>query len=870
MTISIARQKLAGICTHLGAFLVPILIFLVGMWRAGMAPFGDISILLWDMDIQYVDLFGWLKNVLSGDGSFFYSAGKSLGGNMWGVFSYYLGNPLNLLVVFFPQESLQDFVRLLTLLKIGLCGLTCSFFLKYRFRLGRVWTVVLSGCYALMQYVLYQASNIMWLDGVMWLPLVMLGVYRLVWMERPLLLCISLFACISSNWYTGYMICLFTVLFYLYEEFLAGQAHTARSLKHSAGRFVQFGGFGLLTAGCCGFTLLPTIISMLLGKGQVEENLWEPDFRLPLLDTLKNVFIGTRGGEQAPSLYVGMLVLLLCILYFFNRAFSKKERVVTGLLLAFMLLSTCFYPLEKTWNGLRTVYSYYCRFAFLVCFLLLYIAAKSLTQLRMLTVRNLLAGCGVVVGIGVFFHSLKGYSNPFYVYLSLVVAGAFAFILHALIRGDNSRRARVWAAACVALAILELTLNTQNATRALYTSVPEERYTSYTVQSKEQLARLKEADPSVYRVEKTYSRLTNENTILQTPTAFTNESLSLGYRGLTHYSSTYDQNVVDLLVALGYCQPTRITTKYNEAILVSDSLLGIKYVSSKDCPAGFVPTGLPSTQTGETFYENPYALPLGYAADKAVLTSSPQTDGNPFAYQNAFVSAILGEETACFKPLKVQAVETEEGALAWIADVPQGALVYGYIHTTAPRSEADLYIDGSLRERYFHWLSHHVFSIGSYDQPHTASIRIENSVNAAAEYTCYVYMLDMPVFEKAIERLRASGFEPDVWEDGYISGQYEADGDGYLLLTVPSAPGWTVRVNGGKVEPKTAWNALTAIPVNAGANTITMSYVSPGFLAGTVVTLVSAALLAALLAIVRRRRKRQVNGAPPGDNGQQP
>lgn len=862
MTVSLSRQRLAAFCTHAGAFLVPILLFLVGMWRADMAPFGDISILLWDMDVQYVDLFGWLKNVLSGDASLFYSAGKSLGGNMWGMFSYYLANPLNFLVVFFPQESLQDFVRLLTLMKIGLGGLACSFFLRYRFRLGRVWIVMLSGCYALMQFVLYQASNIMWLDGVIWLPLVMLGVYRLVWMEKPLLLCISLIACICCNWYTGYMICLFVVLFYLYEEFLAGQAHTARSLRHAAGRFVRLGAFGLLAAGCCGFTLLPTVLSMLMGKGQVETDLLEPGFRLPLLDTLKNLFIGTNGGASSPSLYMGMLVVLLCFLYFLNRAFSKRERAVTGLLTVFMLFSTCFYPLEKIWNGLRSVYSYYCRFTFLVGFLLLYIAARSLTQLRALTARQLLAGCGMVVGIGVFFHSLKGYPNPFYVYVSLAVTGAFAFLLYALIRAQDRRRARLWSAACAVLVVLELALNTQNAARALYTTVPEDRYSSYTAQSSEQLARLKEADPSYYRVEKTYNRLTDETETWSTA-ASTSESLSLGYRGISHYSSATEQDVNEFLIALGYCQPTRPSAKYSEPILVSDSLLGIKYVSSKDCPAGFVPTGLPSTGTGETFYENPYALPLGYAADEAVLTP-PETDGNPFAYQNAFVSAILGEETACFKPVEVRAVETEEGALAWSADIPEGALAYGYVHTTVPRWESDLYVDGALRGRYFQWFSHHIFHIGQFDQAHTASIRIDNTIHPQAEYTCYVYVLDMPVFEAAIERLRASAFEPDVWEDGYISGRYEAGSDGYLLLTVPSAPGWTVRVNGEEVEAKTAWNALTAVPVRAGANTITLSYVSPGFLPGVAVTLVSAALLAVLLVLVRRRRKRAES---PADGG---
>ena len=48
--------------------------------------------------------------------------GKALGGDMIGLFAYYIASPLNLLVVFFPVRALPWFVLLLTLLKTGLAG----------------------------------------------------------------------------------------------------------------------------------------------------------------------------------------------------------------------------------------------------------------------------------------------------------------------------------------------------------------------------------------------------------------------------------------------------------------------------------------------------------------------------------------------------------------------------------------------------------------------------------------------------------------------------------------------------------------------------------------------------------------------------
>lgn len=74
--------------------------------------------------------------------------------------------------------------------------------------------------YGLMQYNMRQISNIMWLDRVILLPLLLLATYEFIEYRKKTGLFLAVLFSIAINWYTGYMICLFTVIYFLYERTL--------------------------------------------------------------------------------------------------------------------------------------------------------------------------------------------------------------------------------------------------------------------------------------------------------------------------------------------------------------------------------------------------------------------------------------------------------------------------------------------------------------------------------------------------------------------------------------------------------------------------------------------------------------------------
>lgn len=83
-------------------------------------------------------------------------------------------------------------------------------FLRKRFGHSGYGTILFSTMYALMGYVVTQQSNIMWLDGVILLPILMLQVYKLVtegkWKVYPVWIMLA----IVTDFYIAYMLILFS------------------------------------------------------------------------------------------------------------------------------------------------------------------------------------------------------------------------------------------------------------------------------------------------------------------------------------------------------------------------------------------------------------------------------------------------------------------------------------------------------------------------------------------------------------------------------------------------------------------------------------------------------------------------------------
>ena len=276
-------------------FIIPIFLILLTMYSK-LGTIDGNYILISDMEAQYNSLLQYFKNVLNGTESLFYSFHKGLGGEMFTTFTYYLSSPLNFLVIFFDNAHIQDCAFLIILIKIGLSGLTMNFFLDYKYNKNYNLNFVISLCYALMSYTINYYFNIMWLDSVYMLPLVTMGLDMLINHNKNTLYLIALSYMIICNYYMTYMVCIFCVMYLIYQ-FIINKNFDKKIIF----KFILF---SILAALIASFILIPTIIKInsfasTQGNLNITYNYLYNTFK----DMIQNMIIGGHNCSNVTNEY---------------------------------------------------------------------------------------------------------------------------------------------------------------------------------------------------------------------------------------------------------------------------------------------------------------------------------------------------------------------------------------------------------------------------------------------------------------------------------------------------------------------------------------------------------------------------------------
>ncbi|MBP5217279.1 MAG: YfhO family protein, partial [Bacilli bacterium] len=157
------------------AFVFPLILISVLIGSSGISLFAyeGNTMIMSDMQSQYICYLRSFRNLLLNNGSFVYTTETVFGGDYMSIFTYYLASPFNYFVVFFDEAALPLFFVWSSILKMSFAGL--NFYLLVRFS-GKFsfQKLICALGYGLISYSFVYMFNFMWLDGVMILPLVVL------------------------------------------------------------------------------------------------------------------------------------------------------------------------------------------------------------------------------------------------------------------------------------------------------------------------------------------------------------------------------------------------------------------------------------------------------------------------------------------------------------------------------------------------------------------------------------------------------------------------------------------------------------------------------------------------------------------------
>ncbi len=916
-----AEGKLGRFAGHVAFYaacsLIPVVVLLICLVLAGEYPFGDIRLLGEDYDVayQYANLLAWFQNVLLGDANLLYSSGKSLGGNMFATYSYYVASPLNLLLVFFPQGDIEDFYFFVRLLRTGLCGITIAVFIRRRLpSVGRPLVLSFAICYALCQYNLVQATNIMWLDAPILMPLVALGVYRFVAEGRMKLFVVALAVSIWSCWYTGYMTVIASLLVFVLEFWLqANSAGGKFPWKAFVRKLFRFGLVLLLAAAATDVILAPSVYGLLSGKGDSLEagngfrRCWPWDFFTAVLP------LSFEYSWSKPQLFCGVLPLAAVFLLLFTRKVSKRDRVAFAAVLFVLLLCMLVSALDRVWTGFTDGNNYYCRWGFVFEFFFVFAGAYALGN-GLPARKEVLRVLSCLVAVGAIGLALGGFSSYGLEYASTAfidagkvdnefVLGCFSFftapvcfglfiitclalfavwaVIERSSHGGVHSRLKRGLAGRIGAVVLVLVVSVDMGVNAFSVIAVDEvvcrnvfngEYPQYNSEAKQGLAELEESDSGLYRVDKTYS-VVHDHTRSRVPTS---ESLALGYMPLSSYLSTNDTLVSRFMGNIGYMARQSdaagvIQGTFPAPILPSDSLLGLRYIATGDAVYGYQETGLESGGRGDRsdgsahyWYKNGNAFPLAFGVGAgATATIDEQSDA--FSYQNKLFQAIFNTDGLMYSQLAATKVSSGDTGILWVSDESSTSNLC-YLEIRSSKSYKDYYywygfqlsVGGSaVVGGYYHCFTYGIVPVGSVSAGEEIAFTGPAELGSDEDMTLYLVEANKELLDSFTEQANAKAATFNEFRDGSISASYTASAeDAYLFMSIPYDAGWTVKVNGREVQPELVGDCLMAIPVSEGENSIELSYCSPLLVQGAVVSGLAWAGIIAFIVVRAIRRKR--------------
>jgi uncharacterized membrane protein YfhO len=128
--------------------------------------------------------------------------------------------------------------------------------------------------------------------------------------------------------------------------------------------------------------------------------------------------------------------------------------------------------------------------------------------------------------------------------------------------------------------------------------------------------------------------------------------------------------------------------------------------------------------------------------------------------------------------------------------------------------------------------------IGDFDADQQFSLICTIANEYAFMKDQWFYQLDQNAVNEALTKLKEGAMDITDFSDTYIKGTVTAKDGQILMTTIPEEGGWTIKVDGKKVESVTLAGALIGIPVSAGTHTIEMSFFPQGLALGIVLLVI--------------------------------
>lgn len=845
------------------SILIPTVMILAVFLLFTITPFGNRTWLTIDLGQQYVDFFSYYQDtLLHHPEQFFYSFSKSIGGEMVSLWAYYLLSPFNLLFLLIPRSAIAMGVSLLIFLKLVSCTVSFAVLLDVKFK-QRNWTTLLFALsYGFMSYLSANQFNVMWLDALIGIPLIILGVDALLQKRNPLYYVFPLSLTILSNYYTGYMICLFLGLYFPYAYLMANDSFSWKSFIKQFGSFIFY---SLLAVGLIMFILLPTFYSLLGSKGTATTISWSLKSEYNPLLIASKLFIGSFDFHEMqkgyPNIFVGSLALFSFLCYFKEKKISLSQRLYALFITIVLLISFNIEMFDKLWHAgqLPNWYSY--RFSFLFSFWMVFLGYQWTLKKTAVGIHETFVYFFLVLAASIGFILFpQDYLQGWQIALGFGLSMGILYGLILIGRGKRTHQKFL-----ISFVVIELLLNSI-ITLSRLGYVMNAEFTAYQSSLENWSTVLLPAENEFYRSEKTMLRSKNDS--LQVPTY-----------GVSHFSSTFEKETEKFFDAIGVRQGTAYVN-YSNGTLLTDALLGIKntFIETTDATYNerWERKDLEDLPTIASFDEghivtNPNALSIAYPM-KAILKSMKVPTNHPITMQNQLANALSGTtspknifsrvsyettfENIIGSPVVYQRIQLEDntqvGTISLIFTPETDDPIYLEMAGTMGEEDLEMTLNGEPYDFYPVQSKPVLLSVAKNQKGQPQTLRITVKDDGFEFSKLNLFSLNTSLLNERLEQTKAQELKLETFSATHFAGTMDVFEDSTVLTTIPYSTGWKVWVDGQEVETYKILDSLLGFTISKGTHRIEYRYTTPFLLEGS---LVSIASLLLLIFILYRRKK---------------
>ena len=651
------------------AFFATLFFYLMLALICRKYPFGSFSTDISDLAAQYAPFLSMYRNRMDvvPDGSnllsaLMYSFDIGLGGNYMSTFGYYLASPFNLLFRFFDSSFIEGFVLILMMLKMSFASAFMCMFISIRAKDKKSWYPLLFGIlYAFTSYSTAFLFSIMWLDGYMLLPLILYFTEKFIREDKKLGLIISLFVLFLSNYYIAYMVGIYSFLYLIVRMFYLGQF---KEIKKGIKKVVRFIIIAVLDAMILCVMLVPVGLNTLTNADPTVSSNKTKFITYTFTELLDHLFLGIQGdfGDIMPSnlpfFFVSTMVTFLIVLFFVSKTTKIFDKILYGLCLAGVYLSTAVLLFDVAWQVFDSPNWFWHRQSFVFIPLFMIIASKVYEEIKNVTPKELLISAAILIGILFLNQGLGGMKDDKTFLFNLGMLIAVFFVMFLINKKEWPKSLEdmpkimpfiLGIIICFESVYIQPLLSNNVSTLTLFTGRADQyRESIVAMQDLAEAQRTTSEKNRAFRAEnEVIADYGTTNYLQEHPNMFG------GFHGATFFNSSSNKSLHRFLKQLGYqVNYNYFAMMYSYTAPDSDAFLSIGALTTMREYSDSVYITDDRFDIGYHYYANKDVLPLAFAADKKATEfdfyqlEKKTSEKNYFAFRNLWFRSLFPDQFA--------------------------------------------------------------------------------------------------------------------------------------------------------------------------------------------------------------------------------